>query len=124
MSRAFTPRAVDVHRPEMRATLHRLVDPIVPAGGGELMTEVADHYPIEVMCHLLGVAREDHEDFAQWNRAITWALSFQLGAHLEEVEWGLEHMRTTCTTSSPSDARRPRTTWSRPWSRPPRTTTA
>ena len=93
VSRAFTPRAVDVHRPEMRATLHRIVDPLVPTGRGELMTQVADHYPIEVMCHLLGVAREDHEDFAQWNRAITWALSFQLGAHLEEVEWGLEHMR-------------------------------
>ncbi len=92
VSRAFTPRAVDAHRDEMRATLHTLVDPLVEVGHCEFMAQVADHYPIEVMCHLLGVPREDHDDFARWNRAITWALSFQLGAHLAEVEWGLEQM--------------------------------
>jgi cytochrome P450 len=92
VSRAFTPRAVDVHREEMRATLHTLVDPLVEAGRCEFMTQVADHYPIEVMCHLLGVPREDHDDFARWNRAITWALSFQLSEHLADVEWGLGQM--------------------------------
>jgi cytochrome P450 len=44
------------------------------------------------MCHVLGVPDEDHEDFARWNRAITWALSFSLGEHLDEVQWGLEQM--------------------------------
>jgi cytochrome P450 len=92
VSRAFTPRAVDVHRDEMRATLHALVDPLVERRRCEFVSEVGDHYPIEVMCHLLGVPREDHADFARWNRAITWALSFQLGAHVDEVEWGLTQM--------------------------------
>jgi cytochrome P450 len=92
VSRAFTPRAVDLHRDDMRATLDRLVAPLLTAGRCDFMAAVAEHYPIEVMCHLLGVPDEDHEDFARWNRAITWALSFQLSEHLDEVQWGMEQM--------------------------------
>jgi cytochrome P450 len=92
VSRAFTPRAIDVHREDMRITLQRLVDRVVDADRCDFMADIAEHYPIEVMCHLLGVPDDDHEDFARWNRAITWALSFQLGEHLSDVEWGMAQM--------------------------------
>ena len=92
VSRAFTPRAIDGHREDMRVTLQRLVDRVAAAGRCDFMTDIAEHYPIEVMCHLLGVPDDDHEDFARWNRAITWALSFQLSEHLSDVEWGMEQM--------------------------------
>lgn len=111
VSRAFTPRATDVHRDEMRAVLHDLVDPLraEPGGSGrcEFMADVADHYPIQVMCHLLGVPADDHEDFATWNRSITWALSFQLGAHLDEVEWGLAQMSDYVGALTAERRRRP-----------------
>ena len=58
VSRAFTPRAVDVHRADMRTTLLRLVEPFASAGRCDFMAAVAEHYPIEVMCHLLGVPDE------------------------------------------------------------------
>jgi cytochrome P450 len=92
VNRAFTPRAIDLHRADMRTTLDRLLAPLRGAGHCEFMAAVAEHYPIEVMCHLLGVPDADHEDFAAWNRSITWALSFQLGEHLSEVEWGMAMM--------------------------------
>jgi cytochrome P450 len=92
VSRAFTPRAVDVHRSVMRQTLATLVEPLSALGRCEFMADIADHYPIQVMCHLLGVPGEDHEDFARWNRAITWLLSFSLTEHREEAEWGMSHM--------------------------------
>jgi hypothetical protein len=92
VSPAFTPRAVDIHRPVMGEILTTLLSQLPASGRCEFMAEIADHYPIQVMCHLLGVAADDHEDFARWNRAITWALSFQLGEHREEVEWGMAHM--------------------------------
>jgi cytochrome P450 len=57
------------------------------------MAAVAEHYPIEVMCHVLGVPAGDHEMFAKWNKAITWALSFNLGEHRDEVQWGMTHMQ-------------------------------
>ena len=92
VSRAFTPRAVDPHRAVMRATLDALLAPVLPCGRCDFMVAIGDHYPIQVMCHLLGVPGDDHEDFAAWNNAITWALSFQLSAHREEAEWGMRHM--------------------------------
>ena len=92
VNRAFTPRAVDPHRPVMREILRDLLAPLPERGRCELMAEVADHYPIQVMCALLGVPGEDHEDFARWNKAITWVLSFELGSHLEEVQWGVGQM--------------------------------
>ncbi|HWE56716.1 MAG TPA: cytochrome P450 [Acidimicrobiales bacterium] len=92
VSRAFTPRAVDRHRDDMRAILAQLLEPVASTGRCEFVSAVADHYPIQVMCRLLGVPEEDHDDFARWNSAITWALSFSLGEHMEEVEWGMEQM--------------------------------
>jgi cytochrome P450 len=92
VSRAFTPRAVDPHRPLMRDVLDALLDPVVPDGRCEFMAVIADHYPIQVICHMLGVPVEDHEEFAAWNKAITWMLSFELAAHRDEAEWGMKHM--------------------------------
>ncbi|HLM63929.1 MAG TPA: cytochrome P450 [Acidimicrobiales bacterium] len=88
VNRAFTPRAIDPHRPLMREVLADLLDPLAGRSSCELVGEIADHYPIRVMCHLLGVPEDDHDDFAAWNKAITWVLSLELGAHLEEAEWG------------------------------------
>jgi cytochrome P450 len=88
VNRAFTPRAVDRHRPVMRGILDSLLDPVVARGRCELMGEVADHYPIRVICHLLGVPDEDLGDFTAWARAVTWVLSFALSSHRDEAEWG------------------------------------
>jgi cytochrome P450 len=90
VSRAFTPRATDAHRPLMRTIMQSLVAPL--SDRCDFMAAVAEHYPIKVMCHMLGVPDADHEEFAAWNRAITWALSLQLGAHQAEVEWGMVNM--------------------------------
>jgi cytochrome P450 len=92
VNRAFTPRAVDPHRPVMRDILGSLLAPVVSRGECEFMAEVADHYPILVMCHLLGVPDEDHGNFATWNKAVTWVLSFELGSHRDEAEWGMSQL--------------------------------
>jgi len=107
VSRAFTPRAIDAHRAQMRDTLQPL---LAPLGGGhcEFMGAVADHYPIQVMCHLLGVPDEDHGDFARWNRAITWALSFQLSEHRADVEWGMSKMEAYVADLMADRRRQPR----------------
>lgn len=109
VNRAFTPRAVDRHRPQMRTILQRLVEPVAGRGRCDFMDTVAEHYPIEVMCHVLGVPAEDHDKFAAWNKSITWALSFNLGEHRDDVEWGMHEMYEYVTglmqdrRSSPQD---------------------
>ena len=42
VSRSFTPRAVDVHRPMMRELVHELVDAFAPTGQCEFMVDFAD----------------------------------------------------------------------------------
>ena len=84
--KAFVPAAVDRHRPLMRSLVTELAGPLVEAGRGDFVATVAEHYPIEVMCHLLGVPPGDHEDFTRWIKAIAWTLSLELAAHFDEAE--------------------------------------
>jgi cytochrome P450 len=85
VSRAFTPRSVERLRPAMRALTRELAGRFVPAGRCEFMADFADHYPIQLICELLGVPRKDHEQFGRWSNALTWVLSLELMAHLDEV---------------------------------------
>ncbi|MFP5322104.1 MAG: cytochrome P450 [Acidimicrobiia bacterium] len=89
VSRSFTPSAANRHRPLMRSLVEELVDGFErgPDGKGrcELVTDFADHYPVRVICSVLGVPDEDHERFGRWAESITYVLSLELSAHLDEV---------------------------------------
>ena len=89
VSRAFTPRSVERVRPAMHALAEELTDAFAPAGRCEFMADFADRYPIQLICELLGVPRRDYPLFGGWANALTWVLSLEVGAHLEEVAEGL-----------------------------------
>jgi cytochrome P450 len=93
VSRSFTPTAAARHRPAMRALVHELVDGFVATGRCEFVADFADHYPVQVICEVLGVPRADHDDFARWGNALTYILSLELGSRLAEVETGVEGLR-------------------------------
>ena len=86
VSRSFTPRAADVHRPFMRHLVDELTAGFGPAGSCEFMGQFADHYPVQVIAHLMGVPREDHALFAGWGNSLTHLLSLELSAHRDEVQ--------------------------------------
>jgi cytochrome P450 len=88
VSHAFTPRAVERLRPSMRALATELVDRFAARGGCEFMGDFADHYPIQLICELLGVPRRDYALFGRWSNALTWVLSLELQMHLAEVGEG------------------------------------
>jgi hypothetical protein len=90
VSRAFTPRSVERLRPSMRALAAELAAPCVAAGSCEFMADFADHYPIQLICELLGVPKKDHELFGRWSNDLTWVLSLEIGAHLDEVAAGFQ----------------------------------
>jgi len=68
--RAFTPAAADRLRPFMAAHAARLIDPLRAAGGGEIVAEFCDPYPVPVICRLLGVTDDDWEQFGRWAETI------------------------------------------------------
>ncbi len=86
VSRSFTPRAADVHRPFMRQIVDELTSGFAAAGTCEFMGDFADHYPVQVIAHLMGVPRQDHPLFARWGDSLTHILSLELSTHREEVQ--------------------------------------
>lgn len=92
VSRSFTPRAADAHREFMRRLVEELVGHFAGRGECEFMTDFADHYPVQVIAHLMGVPREDHPFFAKWGDSLTHLLSFELYARRAEVETAQQSM--------------------------------
>ncbi len=68
--RSFTPAAADRLRPFMASHAGRLIDEMVSAGGGEVVSELCDPYPVPVICRLLGVVDDDWGQFAHWAETI------------------------------------------------------
>jgi hypothetical protein len=76
----------------MRQVLTQLVEPVLPSGGCDVMTAIADRYPIQVICHVLGIPVEDHDRFVDWSRDIAWTLSGELAEHRAEAERAMQSL--------------------------------
>lgn len=70
VSKAFTPRRVDLLRAPVRKTADALLDAIAPLGRADLIAWYAAPLPIAVVCDLLGVAPDDRQDFRSWTDAL------------------------------------------------------
>jgi cytochrome P450 len=75
---AFTPKAADRFRPDMREVMDRLIDPIAPEGRCELVTDVCEPYPIPIICRLLGAPEEDWKLFSRWATDLLKIFNFNL----------------------------------------------
>src|SRR3954451_4633132 len=64
---AFTPRSSDRFRPFMRDTVNGLIDPVAASGTCDLVVDICEPYPIQVICEVLGAPQEDWKLFS--NRA-------------------------------------------------------
>ncbi|MDJ1138286.1 cytochrome P450 family protein [Streptomyces iconiensis] len=66
VSKAFTPRRVEAFAPRVRELADALVDGFAERGEADLIHEFAFPLPIYAICDMLGVPREDQEDFRSW----------------------------------------------------------
>ncbi|MFE9248801.1 cytochrome P450 [Streptomyces sp. NPDC007088] len=66
VSKAFTPRRVAAFEPRVRELTDALVDGFAERGEADLIHEFAFPLPIYAICDLLGVPREDQDDFRDW----------------------------------------------------------
>jgi cytochrome P450 len=82
VSRAFTPRAAARMRSACTAVITELVDRHAAAGHCDMVADIAQPYPVPIICALLGAPRED------WHRFSTWAgdISKAFGVHVAEQE--------------------------------------
>ncbi|MEU1279661.1 cytochrome P450 [Streptomyces sp. NPDC005805] len=66
VSKAFTPRRVAAFAPRVQELTDRLIDGFAGRGEADLIHEFAFPLPIYAICDLLGVPREDQDDFRDW----------------------------------------------------------
>ena len=62
---SFSPRAADHLRPFMREVMNSLIDPIVAQGHCDLAIDICEHYPIPIICELLGAPKSDWQFFSR-----------------------------------------------------------
>ena len=68
---AFTPPAADRHRPEMRAVVAELIDPVLAAGGScELVAALTRPYPARMIAAVMGAPAADAERLGRWANLI------------------------------------------------------
>ncbi|CAM5378709.1 MULTISPECIES: cytochrome P450 family protein [Streptomyces] len=66
VSKAFTPRRVAEFAPRVQELTDRLIDGFIEEGKADLIHDFAFPLPIYAICDLLGVPREDQDDFRDW----------------------------------------------------------
>ncbi len=66
VSKAFTPRRVAEFAPRVQALTDHLIDGFAGRGEADLIHEFAFPLPIYAICEMLGVPREDQDDFRDW----------------------------------------------------------
>jgi cytochrome P450 len=54
----------------VRPTIERLLDALAPAGRADLVRDVTSKYPVQVICGIVGVPLDDHEQFHRWAEQI------------------------------------------------------
>ncbi len=85
---ALTPAAMSAQRARMRAIMDRLIDPVLAAGRVDAVKDVIVHYPLPVICGVLGVPDADipffartAEDWVRWMWGGPAAVPAALAAH-------------------------------------------
>ena len=86
VSASFTPASSESLRPFMREHADRLLEPLVLRGGGDLVEEFCRPYPIPVICKLLGIDGDDHDQFGLWADTIFSGLDADGDAVLGRLE--------------------------------------
>jgi cytochrome P450 len=97
--KAFTPRSTARLHTTIADVIAELVDPVSITGRCDVVADIARHYPIPIICGLLGTPREDWQLFSDWaddifkifnwnvanDEPVIMAASDQLDAYLNDM---------------------------------------
>jgi cytochrome P450 len=80
VAKAFTPRATARLQQLIVEIITELLDPHVPVGRCDVVCDVAEQFPIPVICALLGTPRYDWQLFSDWVTDIKKIFDWNLAA--------------------------------------------
>jgi cytochrome P450 len=74
VSKAFTPRTIEVMRDHIQEIVDRLLGRALAQGGMDVIEDLAYPLPVTVMCEMLGVPVGDHASIRGWSADIARSL--------------------------------------------------
>ena len=70
VSKAFTPRRIEALRPRIGQITAGLLDAVDPGATVDLIEALAFPLPVTVICEMLGMPPQDHDDFRYWTQIL------------------------------------------------------
>lgn len=62
----FVPKGMAQLEPILAEMVHELVDGLVGRTSADLVADFTEHFPVQVMAHLIGIPRRDYQQFQSW----------------------------------------------------------
>jgi cholest-4-en-3-one 26-monooxygenase len=96
VSRAFTPRAVERLRAELKQRAENIVKEAVEKGSGDFVEQVACELPLQAIAGLMGVPQEDRKKLFDWSNQLVgdqdpeFAANDGLTASAELMMYGMQ----------------------------------
>jgi cytochrome P450 len=66
----FTPQAIDRLTPKARTICNELIDGFIAKGACDAAVEYAQHIPVKLIAHMLGIPESDGDRFRGWIKAV------------------------------------------------------
>ena len=96
ISRAFTPRAIEVLRDDLRRRAGEIVREAAENGSGDFVEQVAAELPLQAIAGLMGVPREERKKLFDWSNQMVgdvdpeFADNDAMGASVELIMYGMQ----------------------------------
>jgi cytochrome P450 len=97
VTQAFTPKRLDGLRPLMREVVNNRVDRVVEAGRCEFVSDIAEYYPLRIICFMLGIPEHDQPLFVRFLEDQMKLLEWRLDETRPMIEDAFEEMKAYIT---------------------------
>lgn len=85
VSKAFAPRGAARLKPTIAAVLTEIVEPLTRIGWCDVVSDIAQKYPIPVICALLGTDRRDWKLFSDWTDDIMKTFGWSAAEEQDDI---------------------------------------
>lgn len=80
IQQAFVPKSLDGLESLLTAIVHEILDELANEPRADLVPQLTERYPIQVIAHLLGIPRADYPQFQRWAlELMTFAKDMEVG---------------------------------------------
>lgn len=94
VSRTFTGRHSEQARPIMREVLTDLLEPLLPTGRCDVVTDISSQFPIRILCRLIGIPDADVDRFTGWAHQLGEGMSMNLDQIIGDLNDAVEGLWT------------------------------